>query len=149
MSSTANIDEEARAILGLADGKLAAAFDHVERQHAVLIVRTQVLLSLCGIVITVTGFSGRVIAATNEWARGAVMLGLFTVLLAAAVAMAGVMRLSWLTQVVTADAHETLTRCLVLRERKTRRLELAIVLFVAGFSLYCVAIALMLAGARP
>ena len=38
----------------------------VERQLSVLVLRTQVMLSLSGIVITVTGFSGRAIAQTSE-----------------------------------------------------------------------------------
>jgi hypothetical protein len=143
------LESEADAIVHLAGGDPARAFEHVERQHAVLIIRTQVLLSLCGIVITVTGFSGRIIAATSAPARASVVAGLFTVLLAAVVAMAGVLRLHWLTQLISTDIRDTLVRCLEQRELKTRRLRQAIVLFVAGFSLYCVAIALMLASARP
>ena len=42
-----------------AKGDAQKAFEIVERQLGVLILRTQVLLSLSGIVITVTGFSGR------------------------------------------------------------------------------------------
>jgi hypothetical protein len=141
------LGREAADILELANGDLPRAFEHVERQHGTLVLRTQVLLSLCGIVITVTGFSGRSIAQSGMLARACIVAGLFVVLSAAVVAMIGVLRLRWLTQLVHGnDPLETLVRCLEPRELKTRRL--AMVLFVLGFALYCVAIAIMLARAR-
>jgi hypothetical protein len=159
-----SLDEEARHILALARGDAQRAFDHVERQHGVIVLRTQVLLSLCGIVITVTGFSGRTIAITGPLARAAIVAGLLTVLAAALVAVTGVLKLAWLTQHIrtattggggrteagelTVDALATVRSCLEQRDVKTRRLRLAMILFGAGFALYCVAIAQMLALAR-
>ena len=60
---------EARNILALCSGDRLRAFEMVQGQLAVLVLRTQVMLSLSGIVITVTGFSGRAIAATSMLAR--------------------------------------------------------------------------------
>jgi hypothetical protein len=137
---------EAQRILKLA-GDPRLAFEMVERQLAVLVVRTQVILSLSGIVITVTGFSGRAVAEVNELARFSIITGMFVVLAAAAVGIVGVLRVSWLSSIITDDPLETLERGLIIRDQKTRYLMLSLLLWVSGFSLYCVAVAqLLLAG---
>jgi hypothetical protein len=139
---------EAQLILDLCKGDALRAFEMVQGQLGVLVLRTQVMLSLSGIVITVTGFSGRAIAQTSALARGCIVSGLFIVLLAAAVAVAGVLRLRWLTQSLVADPLVTLRRGLEIRDRKSRFLSLALALFVAGFSLYCAAVAQLLIAAE-
>jgi hypothetical protein len=62
----ASARKEAERILALAKGDTLKAYEMVERQLSVLVLRTQVILSLSGIVITVTGFSGRAIAQTSN-----------------------------------------------------------------------------------
>jgi len=61
-----NVDEEARAILELVGGEISRAVQIVQNQLDVLYTRAQVLTGLAGIVVTVTGFSGRLIASTNK-----------------------------------------------------------------------------------
>ncbi len=141
--------DEVQRIINLAKGEAAGAFEIVEKQLAVLVMRTQVLLSLSGIVITVTGFSGRTIAETSVLARGLVATGILVVLASAAVAIGGVLRLRWLTQDVTDDLAASLTKMLAERDSKARFLTAALVLFVLGFGCYCIAIALMLIATQP
>ncbi len=141
--------DEAERIHRLVAGAARPAFDVVERQLAVLVLRTQVMLSLSGIVITVTGFSGRAIAETSPLARILVATGILVVLASAATAIGGVLRLRWLTQSIEDDVLAMLRRMLAERDRKARFLGVALVLFVGGFACYCVAIALMLIAARP
>ncbi|MBZ0115681.1 MAG: hypothetical protein K8H88_01710 [Sandaracinaceae bacterium] len=138
---------EAERILELCEGNRLRAFEMVQAQLGVLVLRTQVMLSLSGIVITVTGFSGRAIAETSWLARGSVVTGLVLVLCAAAVAVYGVLRLSWITQELGPDGLETLRRALALRNRKSRFLGVALALFVLGFALYCSAVAQLLIAA--
>ena len=140
--------EEAESILTLASGDRLRAFDLVERQLAVLVLRTQVMLSLSGIVITVTGFSGRAIAQTSVLARDCIASGILIVLLAAASAIGGVLRVSWLTQSLDADALTMLMRAIAVRDAKAKFLRVSLVLFIVGFSLYCLAIAQLLMAAR-
>jgi hypothetical protein len=141
--------EEVRRIIRFANGDSARAFDVVEKQMSVLVLRTQVLLSLAGIVVTVTGFSGRTIAQTSELARVLIATGIVVVLSSAAVAIGGVLRLRWLTQELCDELEETLLRMVALRDSKTRFLTAALALFVVGFSCYVVAIALMLLSTKP
>ena len=141
--------QEVTRILSLAKGDAQKAYSLVESQLSVLVLRTQVMLSLSGIVITVTGFSGRTIAQTSETARLLVAAGIVVVLCAAAIAIMGVLRLRWLTQELSDDIEETLTRMLAIRDNKSRYLSAALGTFVVGFACYCVAIALMLASTAP
>lgn len=136
--------DEVRRIIALTKGDPGKAYELVQSQLSVLVLRTQVMLSLSGIVITVTGFSGRAIAQTSELARTLVAVGILVVLAAAAVAIGGVLRLKWLTQDLDDDVTVTLSRMLDLRDKKTRFLAVSLAVFVAGFACYCVAIALML-----
>lgn len=141
--------EEIDRILKLTGADTERAFGLVERQLSVLVLRTQVMLSLSGIVITVTGFSGKAIAQTNELARTLVSAGILIVLAAAATAIGGVLRLKWLTQELGEDLRQTLDRMLRVRDEKSKFLSAALVLFIVGFSCYCVAIAQMLIHVRP
>lgn len=141
--------EEARQILALCGGDALRAFEMVQGQLSVLVLRTQVMLSLSGIVITVTGFSGRTIAETSAAARWSIVIGLFVVLSAAAVAVGGVLRLKWLTQALRADPVEAIRAGLEIRNRKSAFLQIALALFIAGFTLYCAAIAQLLLAAGP
>jgi hypothetical protein len=148
MTTAAQRDEVSR-ILALTKDDPKEAYGVVERQLSVLVLRTQVMLSLSGIVITVTGFSGRAIAQTNDLARVLVSLGILIVLAAAATGIGGVLRLRWLTQELTDDTRETLTRMLEIRDTKSKFLSAALVLFLVGFGCYCVAIAQMLIHVTP
>lgn len=141
--------QEATRILALADGSGYRAFEMIERQLSVLVLRTQVMLSLSGIVITVTGFSGRAIAQTSDLARLSISAGIFVVLAAAVVAITGVLRLHWLTQELGPDILATLVRGLAIRDAKSRSLRRSLLLFTVGVSLYCFAIAQLLLAARP
>lgn len=138
---------EAERILKLA-GDPRLAYEMVERQLAVLVLRTQVILSLSGIVITVTGFSGRAVAQVSLLARLLIVAGMFVVLAAAAVGVVGVLRVSWLSHVITENPVETLERALAIRNQKSRYLSLSLLMWVAGFALYCVAVAQLLLQGR-
>lgn len=142
-------EEEADRILQLVGGDALRAFETVERQLGVLVLRTQVMLSLSGIVITVTGFSGRAIAETSNLARLSISAGILVVLASAAVAIAGVLRLTWMTRSIGADTRATLVNGIAIRDAKGRYLQAALALFIVGFALYCFAIAQLLMAARP
>src|SRR4051812_4484915 len=117
------LDDEADRILsayGDHPSKLGEIMSMLERQFAVLHNRAQVLLTLCGIVISTTGFSGRLIAATNRPAQVLVIVGVALVLFSAAVTVWGVQHLSWLTLQRGLLMREWLLTCLAYRDRKTR-----------------------------
>ncbi len=112
--------------------------------YSILLVPAQVLLGLCGIVVTTTGFSGRLIAGTSRPAQWLIVLGVVLVLTAAALVVVGVLHLWWLTQHPGKSTRDWLGHALGYRDRKTRFYRFAIVLMLAGLVFYVAAIALML-----
>src|SRR5262245_61953796 len=85
-----------------------AIYTLLERQFAVLTSRAQILLGLCGIMITTTGFSGRMIAGTNPLAQLMIIVAMGTVLVAATITVRGLLKLKWLTQFPAHDHQEWL-----------------------------------------
>ena len=151
MPPTDDVDKaraEATRILTLCKGDGLRAFEMVHSQLAVLVVRSQVLLSLSGIVITVTGFSGRAIAETSRLAQTSIIAGIAAVLFGGLVIVAGVLRVAWATERIVEDPLETVAGAIRVRDRKSGYLGVGAVLFSAGFALYVLAIAQLLAAAH-
>ena len=116
----------------------------LERQFTMLHNRAQVLLTLCGVVVTVTGFSGRLIAGTNPLAQALIILGLLFTLGAAAVVVWGVLHLWWLSQHPGELPRGWLLHCLKYRDRKTAAYRVGLILLGAGLSVYVAAVSIML-----
>ncbi len=121
----------------------------MERQLDVLMSRAQLLLGLCGIAITTTGFSGRIIAGNSRIGQALIVSGLALVLSSASVLVWGVLHLTWITQRNSNSIHVWLLSVLEYRDHKTRLFRLAIVLLLIGLSLYVGAIAVMLLNPQP
>lgn len=139
-------DDEARRLLEMTSGP-----GQWERLHAllsdmmtVLQHRAQVLLTLCGAVVTVTGFSGRAIAGTSFPAQFLVIAGLALIVGSAAFGVFGVLPVRWLSQQPGQGLPAWLAACLAYRDRKTSAYRASMALLLAGIALYGAAIALML-----
>jgi hypothetical protein len=140
---------EARKILALYNQNIAPAITLLEGQLNVLYTRAQVLVSLSGIVITVTGFSGRIIANTDEWAKFFIISGLYTVILSALWVYITVMRIRWVTSLLEDDPEVTVITILEWRNRKTKAYRCGGAILFVGLILYATAVALMLANPEP
>jgi hypothetical protein len=116
----------------------------LERQFAVLHNRAQVLLGLCGIVITTTGFSGRLVAGTNAAAQWLIIAGVALTLIAAAIVVWGVLHLYWLTMQPGNTTRAWLLASLAYRDKKTRAYRIGISLLLIGLTVYAAALAIML-----
>ncbi len=136
--------DEARAILGVT-ASAREALSIVESQLNVLYTRAQVLVSLAGVMVTVTGFSGRIIAGTDGRAQALLIVGLVLVLLAAMWVFATVMTIRWVTGSLTGDTEADLAGLLRRRNRKTRAYMVGGFILFVGLALYVWAIAIMLA----
>ncbi len=138
-------DEERQRILREYHGKFDIIMAMLERQFSVLHNRAQVLLTLCGIVISTTGFSGRIIAGTNAGAQWLIIAGVGLVLVAAAIVSWGVLHLRWLTLQHGDDVDQWLATSLSYRDFKTACYRVALVVLLVGLTLYVGSIAVMLA----
>ena len=137
-------DAEAARILERYGDDLPAVMAMLERQFAVLHNRSQVALTLAGIVISTVGFSGRLVAGTNVYAQTAIVVGVGLVLASAACVVVGVLHLRWLTIQGGETTARWLVTCLAYRDRKTRFYRVGIVLLLAGLASYSVALTIML-----
>jgi|GEM_PF-246969 len=142
--------EEARSILDLMDGDGPKSVDLLERQLFALNNRAQILVSLSGVVITVTGFSGRLIAATDRVAQLLLVSGLAMVVVAAIFVWARVLRVRWISRdLIPNDLEGSLIRMLNRRNAKTRSYTVGGMILFLGLALYCASIALMLLNPGP
>ena len=137
-------DEEATRIMSVYGDDLPAIMSMLERQFVVLHNRAQVLLTLCGIVISTTGFSGRIIAGTNALAQWLIVSGVGLVLLSAAIVVWGVLHLHWLTMQPGDDTRTWVLTSLEYRDKKTSSYRVGIVVMLVGLTLYVGAISVML-----
>jgi hypothetical protein len=137
-------EESARILRAYGDAGFPDIMAMLERQFTVLHNRAQVLIGLCGIIISTTGFSGRLIAGTNVFAQGLVIAGVALVLLAAAVVCWGVLHLRWLTMQTGRTTAEWLDTTLRYRDTKTSAYRVGLMLMLLGLALYAAAIAIML-----
>ena len=141
-------EDEAQAILKLTKD-FAGSVRIVQQQFDVLYARAQSLIALAGITVTVTGFSGRIIAATNTAAQIFIIAGLAVVLLSAFWMFLRVLKIRWVTSEITDDATGSLSAMLARRNQKTRAISQGGMMLFVGLGLYFVAIAIMLANPEP
>ena len=144
MSIPATTLAEAKAILELTNNDLLTALNVAQKQLDVIYTRAQVLLSLAGMVVTVTGFSGRLIAGSSLMAQIFLVAGLFVSLSSAIWVFLRVMRVRWVTAMVAEDKENALVQALQRRDNKTRAYAVGGTILCIGLVLYCISIALML-----
>lgn len=123
---------------------LAGVCRLINEQLTTLHQRAQSLIGLASVVITVTGFSGRIIADTNLLAQSLIVLALIFVGLGAAFTLMRVMPIRWVTSYLHLPPREWLLVALRRRTRKSQALRVAGMLMVIGMLLYLAAIAMML-----
>ncbi len=116
----------------------------LERQFMVLHNRAQVLLALCGIIISTTGFSGRNIAGTGPWAQGLVLSGVALILISAGVVCWGVLHLRWLTMQRGVATRDWLLVSIDYRDKKTTSYRASLLIMLVGLALYVGAVMIML-----
>lgn len=142
-------ENEARRILNLCKGDMLQALAILERQLAVLQTRAQIMMSLAGVVVTVTGFSGRLIAGHDRVAQISIVLGVAFVLLSAVWMYVHVMGIRWVTQGLDEDPQVALESVIVRRNKKTVAYQRGGILLCVGFVLYCIALCLLLLNPEP
>jgi len=137
-------EAEAEHLVRLHGGPEAAlrpCLDLLTQQFNVIQARSQLLLSLATITLTITGFSGPSIARTNLFARLALAGGISLVLASVIVLLLGTLRIRWVTQFDGPGTEAILIDILRERNRRTRYYQAELVLIVIG--LFCYVISLV------
>jgi hypothetical protein len=141
---SATRDEETRHLLALYDGDAATIMGCIEGQLTILSGRAQTLLSLAGITITVTGFSGANIARSGRPAAFLLVSGLVLVLVAASMAMRGILAVRWTTSIRPCSLEAAIHAALDVRDAKTRAFSRSLGILILGLSLYVASVAYLL-----
>lgn len=146
--TAANADnDELEHLLDLYGHDGPAIMGRIESQLMILATRAQTLLSLAGITITVTGFSGATIAKSGVVASLCIVAGLVLVLLSAAMTIHGILRVEWTTRVRKGPLEEAVRFALRTRDRKAKAYSAALKVLIVGLTLYVASVVLLLVGA--
>jgi hypothetical protein len=114
-------------------GKLFAV---IREAFSILQTRSQMLLGLATICLTITGFSGPRMAASNSFSRFFIGFGLSFVLAAVIVVVAGPLRFRWVTAWKADTLDETLIENIQRRDSKTCWYRIATFLLLVGLTGY-------------
>ncbi len=111
-------------------------FGAVKDAFALLQVRSQMLLGLATICLTITGFSGPRMAQSSPFSRFFLGFGLSFVLAAVVAIVAGPLRFRWVTAWKAETLDETLVENIIRRDLKTRWYRIATFLLLTGLTGY-------------
>ncbi len=128
----------------IADGDPREAYSLINDQLNTIHTRATAILTVVGAVVTVTGFSGRLIAATLPAAQALVITGLFLSMTAGAITLIRVMHVRWISTYMYLPPRQWLLVAIRRRNNKTRAIRLAASVLVVGLTLYAIAISLLL-----
>lgn len=125
-------------------GEAPRIYQVLDAQLAALHSRALSLVQIAGVVITVTGFSGRIIADTNHIAQLMIVTGLSLVVVAAAIAIGFVMPVRWISTYMHLGEEKWMAVAIRRRNRKTHAFWLASVILLFGMTFYIGSISIML-----
>lgn len=111
-------------------------FATIREAFTILQTRSQMLLGLATICLTITGFSGPRMAQSNGISRFFIGFGLSFVLASIIAVVAGPLRFRWITAWKAGTLDETLIENIMRRDQKTRLYRLATTLLMIGLSGY-------------
>lgn len=111
-------------------------FNEIKTSFSLLQMRSQMLLGLATICLTITGFSGPRMAESNPYSRFFIGFGLLFVLAAVTALVLGPLRLKWMTSLKAGSLDRTLVLNLHRRDTKTRWYRLATALLLIGLTGY-------------
>ena len=141
--------EETRALLDLHQGDTVSALRFVQGQMDTIYGRSQALIGLASVTLTVTGFSGRLIAGTNLAAQVFLIAGLAVVLSSALYLVLRVLPIRWITKDLVKSPEHTLCQAIRRRDEKTSAIHRGGLVLLLGLFLYLIAVAIMLLHPAP
>jgi hypothetical protein len=131
---------EAERLLAIFNGPELLAF--LAGQLGVLKHQAQMLLGMCGLAITVTGFSGSNMIQAGRASAIALVVGIGLILLGALGSLHSLMSVRWVTEDLADDLVDTAYAVIVHRNTQLRRLSMAGILVAFGLAAYLTSVAL-------
>jgi hypothetical protein len=103
--------------------------------------QAQLLLGLCGLAITVTGFSGSHMVQSGALSAGAMVLGIALILVGAVAGLRVLLQVRWVSQELGQEPAILAARVIVHRDLQHRRAGVAGVFVAAGLAAYLLSVA--------
>jgi hypothetical protein len=125
------VREEARRLHELFANRPADLIQFLGGQIATVKTYAQILLGLCGLTVTVTGFSGAHMIRSGSAAASLMIGGIGFVVVGMVLCIRSITRLRWVSQELRDDLAETASVVIEHRNAQQRMLSVA-ALFVAG-----------------
>ncbi len=141
MTQPLTAEAEAQHLIRLFERDPAQILSLLGHQLAVLKQHAQMLMGLCGLLITVTGFSGAHMIRSGTLAAGLMVGGIAFVLVAALLCMWVLTQVRWVTKDLGEDLTRTATVVFRRRDRQQALLSWAALFVAAGLSAYLAAVA--------
>lgn len=105
----------------------------------VLQMRSQMLLGLVTICLTITGFSGMRIAEAGFMAKLGIVIGLVSILITALLLFLGPLHVQWTSQFKASTIKDTIEELIIRRNIRTKLYHLATFFLVVGICGYVLA----------
>jgi hypothetical protein len=102
--------------------------------------QTQMLLGLCGLAITVTGFSGAHMIRAGSTAAVCMVAGILLVLVGLLLCLRTLAQIRWVSQELEDDLVQSVVRVIDHRDRQQRNTTAAGVFVALGLSAYLAAV---------
>lgn len=136
------VSEEARRLHRLFADQPAQLILYLANQIATVKTYAQILVGLCGLTITVTGFSGAHMIRAGSIAAGLMVAGIAFVVIGLVICIRTITLLQWVSQELRDDLVETAIIVIRRRNRQQRALGRAAVAVAAGLICYLGAVSL-------
>lgn len=138
--SEPKIREEARRLHQLFANDPAHFIQYLSNQIATVKTYAQILVGLCGLTVTVTGFSGAHMIRSGSLSAGLMVAGIALVLGGLMMCLQTITGLRWVSQELRDDLIETAVVVIRRRNRKQRLLSIAAVFVAGGLVCYLAAV---------
>jgi hypothetical protein len=138
--SDSHIRQEAERLHRLFADEPAQLVLYLSGQIATVKTYAQVLVGLCGLTITVTGFSGAHMIRAGSLSAGLMVSGIVAVLCGLILCLRTITRMQWVSEELGDDLVETAVTVIRRRNQRQRALRLAAYFVASGLTLYLAAV---------
>ena len=135
-----DVREEARRLHALFAPQPTQLVQFLSGQIATVKTYAQILVGLCGLTVTVTGFSGAHMIRSGSVAAGLMVAGIALVMIGLVVCIRTITALRWVSQELQDDLIETAVVVIGRRNRQQHLLSIAAVFVAAGLGCYLAAV---------
>lgn len=135
-----SLRDEARRLAAVFQGQPAQLIGFLSGQLSVVKAQAHMLVGLCGLTITVTGFSGAHMIRAGSLSAWTMVVGIGFILGAAVLCLQVLTRLRWVSQDLADDLVDTTEAVLRRRNEQQERVAVAGGLVTAGLGAYLVAV---------